>query len=177
MRFLVLSSAEFMPMAEMCMASIRHHHPLSEVECKPLASPNLARERVRIWSEMDDTPTALIDADALVCKPLDDVWTHDFAVALTRRDHPQPYNMGVMFSRCADFFADLGKEMDAAPHLNDQEALAVLAPRRNVLDLPCEEWNNSLLNGKQWSKTARILHYKGNRKQWMAGHFKRGVWR
>jgi hypothetical protein len=139
---------------------------------------------VRMLALMDDTPTAIVGSDTLICQPMDDVWDDPFDMALTwRPGNPEmPYNMGVTFCRAPGFFAAMAERMEKDKLLRqwmgDQKALAKEAAsgkwRINVLH--CDEWNNSALNSETIPK-ARMLHYKGERKQWMAEHFRRGIWR
>lgn len=198
MRFVVLSGEDFLPMAEMCVASIRHHHPqshivhLTDATTEPMdvdevwravKLDDLAYERVRMFSGMDATPTVVLDADTLICRPLDDVWSNEFDVALTWRPNQpaMPYNSGVIFCREPKFFASLLSRMENVPRyrefLPSQEALALEAHcgKWRVHVLKCSEWNNSDLND-ECIPPARILHYKGARKKYMQGHFDNGVW-
>lgn len=204
MRFVVLSGAEFSPYAQMCVATIRHHHADAVIvhmtdDTTPALDgvdavwrsaklapegPAFIRERVDLLAKMDAAPTAVLDADTLVMEPLDSVWDAEFDIALTWRPKQplMPYNMGVMFCRDPAFFAGLGARMDAQPRLaqpfGDQEALAQEAHcgKWRLGVLKCAEWNNSDLN-TSIIPAAKILHYKGQRKQYMADHFERGVWK
>lgn len=202
MRFVVLSSAEYLPYASMCVESIRAHHPVARIvhmtddqapalagaaetwrSCK-LVGDTLIRERMYLLSRMSSEPTAIIDADTLTLRPLDDVWDDEFDIGLTWRDHQpvMPYNIGVMFCRDPGFFAGVVKRMDDDPELakpfGDQEAVAKEAHcgKWRLKVLQCAEWNNSDTNNDV-IPDARMLHYKGNRKQYMARHFERGIWR
>lgn len=203
MRFVVLSSAEYLPTASMCVESIRAHHPAAlivhmtddkapalvgsdEVWRSPkLVGSTFIRERMDMLSRMTPEPTAIIDSDTLTLRPLDDVWDDDFDVGLTwRPDEPvMPYNIGVMFCRAPGFFADVVRRMDNDPRLakpfGDQEVVAKEAHcgKWKLKALPGDVWNNSCLSANKWPQTARIAHYKGDRKRFMRAHFERGIWR
>ena len=203
MRFIVLASSEFAPYARMCVDTIRHHHPTARVvhmtgddvdigaeetwrsaKLDPKHPPTFIRERMALLAGMDEEPTAVLDADTLVYKPLDDLWQHDFEVALTWRPHQptMPYNCGVMFLRGTRFPQALLARMDAEPRycepFGDQEALALEADsgRWRLRVLQCSEWNNSDVNN-DCVPPARIAHYKGARKEYMVRHYLRGVWK
>lgn len=192
-----------MPYADMALATIRHHHPEAQIihmghldtptpELADAAWHNtefgesverLIRAKCAMLADMGDEPTAILDADTLCCAPLGGVWKAPFDVALTKRVSAlQPYNSGVMFSRKAAFWAGLLERMDSDPYYcswgGDQEALALEAQsgKWQLLELSCSEWNNSEVNGAIFPK-AKIVHYKGPRREWMCGHFERGLWK
>ncbi len=202
MRFVVVADAVYADLARMCIETIRHHHPLSHIvhmtdeKTPPLGDevwrstgrydePWYMRERHAMLAEMDCTPTAVIDSDTLICMPMDDLWQDEFDIALTwRPDKPDmPYNGGVIFCREPRFFAAVLKRMEDDsslhhPWIGEQKALAQEAAsgKWKVLPLTCEGWNNSNI-GKNKMPKSRIVHYKGDRKQWMPQHFKAGLWK
>lgn len=191
-------------LATMCVESIRHHHPLSHIvhmtdDTTPAlpevdevwrstklypGEPWYMHEYVSMLASMDKTPTAIVGSDTLMCKPVDDVWQHEFDMALTwRPNHPaMPYNMGITFCRNPAFFGGMLARMDADPKLcewmGDQKALALEAAsgKWKIHELQCTEWNNSDMNDRTIPK-ARMLHYKGIRKEYMPRHYKAGVWK
>ncbi len=125
-----------------------------------------------------------LDADVLVRRGVEDVWERPFDVALTtRRAGPcwdpngqdvtrsMPFNTGVIFSRCPKFW-DRCLERMAPPYAEmwwaDQLAVGAVAEskRFRVLVLPGDEFNWTPNTADEQS-AARIVHYKGNRKEWM----------
>ncbi len=207
MRFVVTSSVDYVPLAEMAMASIRHHHPKAHIvhmtqvgaktpetadeawvsaELDPLNMPRFLCEKMRLLSVAGDTPTAVLDADTLTCKPLDDVWEREFDLALATRLTEgwgaHPYNSGVIFCRNAGFWKGLLDLMQTYPHYStfggDQEALAIEARsgKWKLCELPGKEWHHYEVSPRHFP-TARIVHFKGARRQWMRGHYKAGLWK
>lgn len=186
----------------MAVESIRYHHPQVQIvhmtddrtralagvsavwRSRALTGDTFIRERMAMLSRMDDMPSAILDADTLVRKPLDDVWEQQFDIGLTWRPHQpvMPYNIGVMFCRNPAFFAGVVKRMDDdakyAKPFGDQEAVAQEAHcgKWRLATLKCSEWNNSDINDEV-IPDARIFHYKGARKEYQARHFERGIWR
>lgn len=130
-------------------------------------------------------PWVSLDTDIIVQEDLRPVFDQPFDVALTRRYGPiimsgvdivpeQPYNGGVMFSKCADFWRDA---RDWCPKLNEQHSkwigeqicIAEVAKtgKYNVLELPCDRWNYSPELPDEDVSAKAIVHYKGARKNWM----------
>ncbi len=182
MRFVVVASTEYLPYAAMCTATIEHWHPRANIRLmRVLETKHLVRERLVRWSLMGDEPTVILDADVLVCHPLDAVWREPFDIALVSRGAngcTQPYNMGVMFSRKASFFAEVIAEMDKRLGINDQEALGLAAKRTpNIRVLPGAIWNNSQMDAAKVSREAYLLHYKGDHRKFMADHYWRELWK
>lgn len=204
-RFVVLSSAEYAPLAQMAAWTMRHHHPEAEIihmtdldtpkipsasvalrsaGLDPVKVPVFIRTRVELLAGLGDGDTAVLDADTLVCKRLDDLWAHPFDIALTwRQSKRMPYNSGVMFSRKAAFWQGLLERMDTDPWycqpFGDQESLALEAQsgKWNLREL-APEWNCAEVTEVGIMKGARVVHYKGpKRAKWMPGHFKRGLWK
>jgi hypothetical protein len=136
----------------------------------------------------DGTPLLLIDADTVILRPLDDVWTRDFDLAYTvrlRRRSKWRYNAGVLFLRVSDHvrrfmarwlayeraYYDAGpatiRRTEAAFGSHDQAALhrAIRSEEGQALHrvaLKCREWN---CEDSEWGAfdpdLTRILHVKG----------------
>jgi len=205
-RFAIFTAQEGPELGNMCVASVRHHHPDAEiVHISDRYSPALEGVdavwrrpwdrhlnepimgfRLRCLEELlDDEPTVLLDSDVLVHRNVDSVFALDFDVALTRRRKGKehiPFNAGVMFSRCAAFFDELAKESMAFDH-RDFMVIEHTLPRMvatghwSILELPDSEWNCSEVSERGFPEEARIVHYKGLRKSCMPDHFNQGVWR
>lgn len=204
MRFCIFTANEPQDAAEMCVTTIRHHHPEATIwhltdETTPQVAGTDAVKR-KPWdgsmrtimglrmahlAKLDDAPTVILDTDILLRRRVDDVFRRRFDVALTRRadDSVQkmPFNTGVMFSRCGAFWRAMLKRMDAEPRfkefLTEQEGVALEANsgKWDVAHLTMDEFNCASMSSKK-IPPARVLHYKGPRKQWMADHFARKVW-
>jgi len=113
-----------------------------------------------------------------------DVFAEPFDVALTWRDGQplMPYNTGVMFGRGTRFWKAMRERQQREPRfeafVTEQEGIAQEAESggHRVKVLPCAEWNNSDVNDV-CVPPARVLHYKGARKEYMVRHYLRGVWK
>lgn len=123
----------------------------------------------------------VLDTDIIVRDDLGCVFDDEFDVALTRRDVApidgldMPYNIGVMFSSCQEFWDAAYEYCLKLPEnhqqwFGDQLAVKHLAESGcyKVKELDCGEWNYSpgkrefSLDGK------KVLHFKGPvRKAWM----------
>ena len=207
MRFVVTSSKDYVPFAEMAIASIRYHHPKGHIvhmaqagsktpeeadeawysaDLDPTDMPRFLCEKMKLLSLGGDTPTAVLDADTLTCKPLDDVWDREFDLALATRLTTgwgkHPYNSGVIFCRNAKFWAGLLELMKSVPYYStfggDQEALAVEATsgKWRFVELPGKEWHHYEVSPRHLPD-ARIVHFKGARRDFMRQHFKDGKWK
>lgn len=130
-------------------------------------------------------PFVSLDTDVIVQGDLSPVFNHEFDVALTKRTKEvtlrgrsmideQPYNSGVMFSKSSDFWAEACRHCQTLPEnqqkwFGEQLTIAALAKsgKYNVLDLDCEEWNFSPDDEDDDTSHAKVVHYKGRRKEWM----------
>lgn len=125
-----------------------------------------------------------LDTDVIVQKDLRPVFHRHFDVALTKRKGPildpagidiaklMPYNTGVMFCKRAAFWAriyDLIKSMpeEAQGWWGDQMAVKAAAPEFNTLELPCSTYNYTPSVESEDVSDKAVVHYKGNRKDWM----------
>jgi hypothetical protein len=125
----------------------------------------------------------LLDADAFITRPLDDVWERDFDVAYTVKPAKFPHNAGVVFVRSSPqsrAFVELWRNenlrmfRDGAHHqhwrrkyggINQASLGSVLessvAAKVQILRLPCAEWN---CEDSSWDhfdpEVTRIVHVK-----------------
>lgn len=203
MRFCIFTAREPQDAAEMCVTTIRHHHPDAEIwhltdeETPQVKGTDAAKRapwcgsmqtimglRMEHLSRLDDAPTVILDTDILLRRRVDDVFRVPFDVALTKRADdcsPMPFNTGVMFSRRGDFWRAMLERMEIEPRfkafLTEQEGVAIEAQsgKWDVFVLTMAEWNCADM-AEDKIPAARILHYKGPRKKMMRGHFERKVW-
>lgn len=132
-----------------------------------------------------DYPCLIVDTDVIFREDVAPILRQKFDVGLTRREGPiydtsgvdvtieMPYNCGVMFSKSQDFWkaaldACEGYSEGRQHWYGDQHAVKEIAPRFNVLELPCTEYNYTPSTPDE-VLTAKIIHYKGKRKDWMHG--------
>ena len=134
----------------------------------------------------------MLDTDIIVKRNVEEVFNKEFDVALTRRslydpagkseiDNVQPYNTGVVFSRCNEFWDKclewLAPREEHHKWAGEQRAINHVAARSasrkpphndyfNILVLKCSEYNWTPSPNLMESKAA-IWHYKGNRKRWI----------
>lgn len=191
----------------MMVATVRHHHPEAEIVQltdmhsepiigvdtvirKPWGDEDVTEFCVGMFEAIGDEPFIYLDTDILVRTDIWGMMNGNFDLAVTRRPYNdvQPFNAGVIFCKKPSFYCDWSKFMHDHPKLmnwkNSQEAFAkvVLSGDYKVKELPFSVWNcppkNSYwaLNTK-FVHSARILHYKGNRKEFMARHFDLGIWK
>jgi hypothetical protein len=132
----------------------------------------------------------ILDTDILVKRDVSHVFKNDFDVALTKRYRPvrtetgydmtkiYPYNCGVMFSRSRQFWADCVKFLDEdvpieySQWMGEQLSMCVVAEsgKHRVFDLPVDEYNWTPAEVGQSCGDARIVHFKGNRKDWFTSY-------
>ena len=143
----------------------------------------------RMQHHQVDGEWLFIDSDVLIHKPVDRVFEHEFSIALAQRKpsdgtntegalplyKEMPYNMGVVFSRSPQFWAEVEKELltydaNLQHWMGDQLAWCKLiaAKPRLVKLLDCRFNFPPGKNGKLYG--APIVHYKGNRKPMMMDH-------
>ena len=125
------------------------------------------------------------DTDVVIQSNLEHVFDDDFDVAFTKRNSPiktkeedltedMPYNGGVVFSRNKDFWRDCHEVCKSLPlrrqnWFGDQISMAIVARsgKYSVIELPVE-YNFSPKNFTEDVSSMKIVHYKGERKVWMA---------
>ena len=148
--------------------------------------------RVEHYIECDGE-WAFLDTDILVRRDLRTVFDDPFDVAIADRvgcstptegeDYPlyqaMPYNSGVVFSRCPDFWRAVLHYMETVPPakkdwMGDQYAVnAVVAEGRfTVKIVPGRAYNCPPLHRLDSCDGAALVHYKGpQRKDWMFEKF------
>lgn len=191
------SSDQYARMARVLACSARRHCPGWDVEVAcvgPLRQtyaidPAYAHNTAKLtrWTDAvvgatDGDRLALLDADTLVLRPLEDVWREPFDVAYTVRAPGRfPLNAGVLFVRVSDrsrgFMRDWQAEnarmlRDRLYHqtwrrkyggLNQAALGALLEAGQSsvVAALPCVEWN---CEDSTWAAfdpdVTRIVHVK-----------------
>lgn len=126
----------------------------------------------------------ILDSDVIVKRSVAHLFHYPFDIALTKRDklivdgqpaaQIMPFNTGVMFSRCQDFWKDayqFCKELptDYQSWWGDQLAVArvVNSGKYKIKALTCESYNWTPRTQESTSE-AYVWHYKGNRKEWMS---------
>jgi hypothetical protein len=128
---------------------------------------------------------ACLDTDVIVQRDFSAIFGLEWDIALTRRDKPvtdengvditqlMPFNAGVLFSRCPEWLisvADTSVEFARNdPWYADQAALAVCVKTQPgaFLHLPAVLYNRTPKTRDEDVSKAFIVHYKGNRKEWM----------
>lgn len=157
-------------------------HGVDEVRRKP-ASP-LPLLRSAHYSECEGD-WLLIDTDVVIQKDVRWIFNSEFDIALCDRDWPNvptpddiakdmPFNAGVVFSRCPEFWRRVHAELLNVKDLNawygDQKVICDLAVSSefDVLILPGQDFNCPPASAQDpIAEDASIVHYKGNRKDWM----------
>lgn len=159
------------------------------VQDMPLMNWILAAQKHYIDSPEFDCNTVLFSPDALINRPLEEVFSQDFDAAFTIRDNKKyPINNGVIFIKpdnkrgltrfwqsCLDICALYPPEIQG--WYGDQKALwdaceagYDCACGIKKAFLPCDQYNASPVNGridKVMLTSAFIIHLKGRRKEMM----------
>lgn len=152
------------------------------------------------WAEQIDAAAdgarlLLMDCDALILHPLDDVWEQPFDMAYTARDKAVsswPNNAGVLFVRVSPavrtfvrtLLADVRRMLKApladqvrwrnASGSIDQAALmhlfrSPLGQTLTIAALPCRVWNCEDSEWARFDPSTRILHVKGSLRNSLCG--------
>jgi hypothetical protein len=161
-------------------------------DCRPRAMADSYvwnTQKMLFWSRLvDEAPDGaellLLDADIMVLRPLDDLWTRSFDMAYTTKvDARLPFNTGVVALRLSPAVRafherwvneQLKMLRDQAFHATyrhkyggiHQAALGYCleqgaAKHLELLELPCTEWNCEDATWRQFSpETTRIVHLK-----------------
>lgn len=125
-----------------------------------------------------------LDVDVIVQRDLRPVFHRPFDVALTKRKGPiygpdgvditvaMPYNTGVMFCQRPEFWTRVSELIHSMPDelqtwWGDQIAVKTAAPEFRTLDLPCSIYNYTPATEDEDVSDKAVVHYKGNRKEWM----------
>jgi hypothetical protein len=141
----------------------------------------------RLEHFMNIPEAMFIDTDTIMLRDPSKAF-EDCDVALTKRTKPlmldgknvvgdMPYNTGVMFSRCPQFWADCFEYSwqlsDELKHwFGDQIAVKRVAKsgKYNVKELMCDEYNYSPNRIDEPLEGKYIIHYKGARKHFLLNH-------
>lgn len=141
----------------------------------------LAEWARRVRAAEDGDRMLLADSDAMILRPLDDVWAESFDLAYTVKRGRFPFNAGVVFLRVSDrtraFMSDwvaanarvLADERPAEFWIRqyggvNQASLAELLMNTGLqlAQLPCHEWNCEDTNWRRFDPAVtRIVHLKG----------------
>lgn len=155
----------------------------------PWDGERLMTYRLRHLAALPKGDVVTLDTDLIVQKDLRPVFHRPFAVALTKRKGPiyggdgkditeaMPYNAGVCFTKTPDFWRDcyawIQEQSEALQTwYGDQYALKHFAQKYDALDLDCGHWNYTPGTAREDVSAKAIVHYKGNRKQWMVDRWR-----
>lgn len=137
--------------------------------------------KMRHLSELEGEILAL-DTDVKVQADVSSVFALPFDVALTWRDGPirgpsgqditkiMPINCGVMFSRNPEFWracVEFCMVHEVEHWCADQLTVPHVARGFNVLRLHCDNFNHTPNSRDEDVSSRLIVHYKGDRKDWM----------
>ena len=177
----------FEPYPQLMVESVRRHMPSAHIvqmtdqrsrvfdvdEVRRLEyDKHLMTFRLHHLATWPHEQAIILDGDVVLKGDLGHVFDQSFQVALTKRDRKDyPYNSGVMFSRCPEFWKQAAQWLKKHPALwdwdGDQAAIKEIAPQFDVLELRCEDYNWSPSSPTDTS-TALAWHYKGKRrKEWL----------
>ena len=174
---MLASAKEFMP-------DIPVFH-LTDGETEALAEPirlsepkPLALNRITHYSKLEGD-WLFVDTDILFTRDVRHVFSQPFDIAFAKRDEDNqycramPYNLGVCFSRCREFWLDIIPAVEELPPRVQEWDGAQLAagwyatrpwcPYR-ILELPAEY---NYPPKSQEDRSGAILHYKGRLKRWL----------
>lgn len=185
-------------LAARLLASIRKHMPGAEVwhftdetspivlgvdEARRLPHGKMLERRLEHYA-LCEGDWLLLDTDVILKRDVSDVFEHHFDVALADRNWPHktptqeyllsmPFNTGVCFSRYPGFWADTLTAWRALPEqdwLSEQRAVyqVVRTGAFRVRILDGMVYNYPPKAEDDPCEGAAIVHYKGNRKGWMA---------
>lgn len=133
-----------------------------------------------------------LDYDVIVNRDVSNIFEQDFDVALTRRpdndptaskniNRVSPHNMGVIFSRNPDFWSEVHTHYMAMPikswmwiQVATTEMAFHLKDRFKIVELPGDVYNFTPRTRTENVSDKAIVHYKGDRKHWMAEGGKKG---
>jgi lipopolysaccharide biosynthesis glycosyltransferase len=149
----------------------------------PWDKTRLMTYRLHHLAELAEPNLCVLDTDIIIRRDLSDVWALDFDVALTRRGVTldtngqdvavaMPYNSGVMFCREPAFWAEAHMVCAGFPDkfqtwYGDQLAIKQAVTGFELLELDVRSWNYSPRFEGDYPEQARVLHFKGKRKDWM----------
>lgn len=116
-----------------------------------------------------------LDTDIIIQEDVSGVFSHSFDICVTRREHmieaAIPYNMGVAFTRSREFWRHVALQIPNGNHWRDSELafskIAMIRSEYTVRELPGRFYNRIPLRAGDDVSEASIVHYKGQRKNWM----------
>lgn len=141
--------------------------------------------RMHHFASYEHSEAMFLDLDTVVQADVWDVFDDDFDVALTTREKKivyegkdvsgaMPYNTGVMFSRGTAFWRRVCELMTPLPiddrnWFGEQIVIGKLAKSGEfkVKEIPGADYNYTPKKQDEDVFTRYIVHYKGNRKDWM----------
>jgi len=124
---------------------------------------------------------AISDVDMMFVRSIEDVWKHDFDIAITTRNHSMKYNTGLWFFRPTVngiYFLKrwLRHTKNLLKHFEknfefiwrgwggiDQASLHMAIEenkKAKILELPCAEWNSTQSEWKDINTETRVIHIK-----------------
>lgn len=129
-----------------------------------------------------------LDTDVIVQADLQPVFSFDFDVALTRRDHKvvdpdgrdlaklMPYNTGVTFQRNGKFWAECLEAVKDCGFgwYSDQLAAAKMDRFYRVLKLNCDNFNHKPQSQDEDISARYAVHYKGKSRRFLDERIDRG---
>jgi lipopolysaccharide biosynthesis glycosyltransferase len=133
--------------------------------------------RYRHLAEVEP-PYLSLDVDLLVVKDVAEGFDPTFDAVMTRRSvEEMPYNGGVFWVNNIAFVEDCVRQIEKMPPewqnwTGGQRAMFDASKRFRLKELGCREWNYTPINVNDVG-TARILHFKGPRKNWMPEAYER----
>jgi len=116
-----------------------------------------------------------LDTDTVIQGNIEGIFDHAFDVAVCKRDQPLeasiPYNMGVCFSRSQEFWKLVALQIPNGNHWRDSELafsrIAMMRGEFTVKELEGRYFNKTPSTQGEDVSRAAIVHYKGQRKNWM----------
>lgn len=162
--------------------------PITDAHMAAAASHVYNTQKMESWYQAvmaaaDGDRLALLDADMMIVRPLDDVWDLPFDYAYTTKDSRFPFNSGVMFLRVSpkvrafvqawrdenrrmlreyDFHMPWRKKYGGINQASLGYALdSGLAADLTIARLPCPEWNCEDTSWRTFDPAVtRIVHIK-----------------
>jgi len=141
--------------------------------------------RLQCWGYGPYKEAVHLDTDVVVKQDLSHVFEQDFEYAFTARHGASkkfngwgtmPYNIGVQFARGQELYREAlewTKPLtfnQQADILCDQAAICAVAHKYRITELPIDVYNWTP-SGKGQEHRAKVIHYKGNRKEWMKADY------
>ena len=184
------------PIARAMISSVRKHMDCEIVQLTDLETPKLDEvdsvQRLKgdilssvLARHLSQLPgeTLYLDYDTVVQEDVSYVFKQDFDLAITTRNEKEkdfnllykvcPHNVGVMFSRSPEFWAEVAKRYDKRKdepswfkfQIVVTESINVL--NYKILELDSNKYNHTPEDIDEDLSGRSIVHYKGHRKAWM----------